>query len=550
MMDGWDSSTGRIMRTCGTDGPLITDGMVYNVTKQYRFGEICGEDSEIDNDLEFIHNGVHRYIDGQMAMLQSAVYDPIFWAHHTFIDLIWEIFRKNQEKHGIDVETDYPPNPTTMGAHELHLLDADLGFKGLKVSDGLSRIFTEEWYEYAPPPTCTVRRPDCRSKYLKCVVDTPPGSRGRKRARCVARTLDEVIAWEEEQSKPKPPICKNDTKGPVLGKPTPVKIIKPVQNTFCMNGKSDIGQWVYMPVKVIIRRPPQIKNFGSYPVRGGKVSKQNGDIYSPTAYSSVRKHARKGAAPAAYETCLDPDEPTNTIYVRSVGLDYEGIYKEYAIIDRRLAVTVATAYLAVRKPFSIDDVATAVLHAQDRCGRVCRPICKDPKTNVFRPCSGVVRVTGAEPLQFGNSFGDAIMSVWEFDQSTDCPQIKAESVIVSFYCDYNTDWVWPSSLQPPPPPIEKTTITPGIFLALFLATILKNALGLILQICLLEVFEINTTCDWLNVKVWSISSCVAFKCKNSLEKDKECSRKWLVNTNPEVCHVCGIHPIRIYARYF
>ncbi|WAR13224.1 TYR1-like protein [Mya arenaria] len=460
MLDGWDSTTGVITRNLGTDGPLLNDMMIYNITKHHRMIDICGEDSDIDHDLEFHHNGIHRWIDGQMAVLASSVFDPIFWLHHAYIDKIWEDFRENQKRHGIDAETDYPPNPTTMGSHELQLPEAKVGFENLTVLDGLSNIFTEEFFTYAPTPTCNNPKLGCGSKYLKCVKNEDT-SVNKDPFRCVGRTLREVEEWEAEQAKPTSEPC-------VLGeanftKPIyiPPKETKPVQNTFCMNSNSDTAQWVYLPIKLIIRRPPDFKSYGSYPVQRGRINKLGGDIYSPSAYSNVNRYlSKRPEDPKAYDQCLESDSMTSTIYIKSVGLNYEGVYKEYAIMDKRLAITVATAYVAVRRPLSPTDASVSILHAQDSCGRVCKPICKVPGSDVFRPCSGAVKVSGGHPLQFGNSFGDAVLQVFDFAKEKDCPQVSTEVVIMSFYCDYSTAWIWPSVDAPrekitPPAPVVK-----------------------------------------------------------------------------------------------
>ena len=472
MRTGWDSTTGIITRNCATDGPLISDEMVFNVTKNTRMSEICGEDSEIDYDWEFHHNGVHRYIDGQMAQLASAVYDPIFWIHHVFVDKVWEEFRENQKAAGVDRESDYPPNPAVMGDPAGHDPSANMGFStSLLVIDGLSDMFTTEWYKYAPSPTCTAAMQDCGSKYLKCVPNESTFNMATKPYRCVARSLMEVEEYEAEQRKP--PTATECLQAPDIKQihashaHKEIKEIQPVQNTFCMNGKSDIGQWVYIPVKIILKRPPDYVNYGSYRVEGGKINKLGGDIYSPSAYSNINRHLRNAQRPATYEDCINPDIPTNTIYVKSVGLNYEGVYKEYAILDRRLAITIATAYLAVKKPMSPSDTSVTMLHAQDSCGRVCKPVCKVPGTEIYRPCSGAVKVTGQSPLQFGNSFGDAVLDVWDFDTEKNCPQMTSSAMIVSFYCDYGTDWIWPSvdpaTLPPttPLPLVKKTTTAPG-----------------------------------------------------------------------------------------
>jgi len=482
MREGWGTEgQGRITRNCGTDGPLYNDMMIHNVTRHTRMQEICGEDSEIDHDLEFHHNGAHRYIDGQMAILAASVFDPIFWLHHSYVDKVWEDFRDNQLRAGVDRENDYPPNPATMGSLELMLPEARLGFgENMTVLNGLSDVFTREIYRYAPSPTCRNPQLGCGSKYLKCVRNTDT-TVSNEPFRCVARTLAEVEEYEAELNKPKPVECeqyKNDTIVNVNETVVPAKIIQPVQNTFCMNGKSDTAQWVFVPIKIILRRPPDFTHYGSYPVERGMINKNMGDIYSPGAYSNVQRYLRnRPESPKTYDSCIEPEVPTNTIYIKSVGLNYEGVYKEYAILDKRLAISVVTAYLAVRRPLAATDTSVAVLHAQDSCGRVCKPICKVPGQDVFRPCSGAVQVSGARPLQFGNSFGDAVLEVWDFEKEKDCPQFSADVVIMSFYCDYSTAWVWPS-VDPPPKPVpgsitpaphvESTTTFAGTFIMVFI----------------------------------------------------------------------------------
>ncbi|KAL3858696.1 hypothetical protein ACJMK2_008957 [Sinanodonta woodiana] len=442
---GWQTSAGPLIRNIGTDGPTMTDEAIVNVTRMTKMSEICGADSAIESDLEFHHNGIHRWVDGQMAMLQTSPLDPAFWSHHAFIDYVWEAFRINSQRNGVNVETDYPTNPTTMGAAELHAPDAALGFAELTVKDGLSNTFTREIYEYDPPPTCTVQSPDCGSKYLKCVVF-------RDNAHCVSRTLAEVIQWENNQRisttvapTPTKPTITLPTACPTLPTTNPYnEQDKPYQNHYCLNGKSDIRQWVYIPVKIIYRRPPEYASYGSYPIYNGKISKFY-DIYAPNLYSNVYQHLKNGH-PAKYEKCIGVDKRISSIYIKSVGLNYDGIYKEYAIVDRRIAITVSTAYIAVKNPAV--ESSLALIQATDPCGRVCRPVCKAPNTNIYRPCSGAVRLTSALPRHYGTDFGNAVMDVWDFTTDKTCPQVKHENILIAFNCDFQTDWFWPT--QPPP----------------------------------------------------------------------------------------------------
>lgn len=43
--------------------------------------------------LEGIHNGVHMWVGGTMENIETAAYDPVFWAHHCMIDRLWYLWQ-------------------------------------------------------------------------------------------------------------------------------------------------------------------------------------------------------------------------------------------------------------------------------------------------------------------------------------------------------------------------------------------------------------------------------------------------------------------------
>ena len=62
----------------------------------------------LDDFLDFttyleqqIHNPVHNWVGGTMAMIPLAAYDPIFWAHHTMIDRIWSLWQQTHPGAGV-----------------------------------------------------------------------------------------------------------------------------------------------------------------------------------------------------------------------------------------------------------------------------------------------------------------------------------------------------------------------------------------------------------------------------------------------------------------
>lgn len=45
------------------------------------------------SQLESLHNGVHGFVGGTMAIVATSAYDPIFWAHHCMIDRVWYLWQ-------------------------------------------------------------------------------------------------------------------------------------------------------------------------------------------------------------------------------------------------------------------------------------------------------------------------------------------------------------------------------------------------------------------------------------------------------------------------
>jgi tyrosinase len=49
--------------------------------------------TDFTNALEQVHGEIHVWVGGHMSDIGFASYDPIFWAHHTMIDRIWQLWQ-------------------------------------------------------------------------------------------------------------------------------------------------------------------------------------------------------------------------------------------------------------------------------------------------------------------------------------------------------------------------------------------------------------------------------------------------------------------------
>ncbi|XP_063442603.1 uncharacterized protein LOC134722899 [Mytilus trossulus] len=222
------------------------------------------------------------------------------------------------------------------------------------------------------------------------------------------------------------------------------------QNSFNINGLSDVNQWVYLPVKIIYKRPPNY-NYNSYPIINGALSITN-DIYSSMGYTNLHQRL-KTIQLATYSSCKSSTSGAGMVYVQSNGLNYLGTYKEFAIVDNRMALSLSTTFIAVKSPeLGVTDV---LLSAFDSCGRICTPYCRNPTspTGESHPCSGAVRISSNYPKLYSKNYGDAVLTTWNM-ATGNCPKLVEDQVFVSFYCDYGQEWPLPGNMPIQPTPMQ------------------------------------------------------------------------------------------------
>jgi len=81
--------------------------------------------------LENIHDGIHGWVGGDMGIVASAAFDPIFWSHHAMIDRLWWLWQVRNGNSNISAD----------------LLDVVLAPFNLKVRDVLN--VNDLGYDYA-----------------------------------------------------------------------------------------------------------------------------------------------------------------------------------------------------------------------------------------------------------------------------------------------------------------------------------------------------------------------------------------------------------------
>jgi tyrosinase len=68
--------------------------------------EILGASDFLDfsQRIEDVHDGIHVWVGGTMSEIPLAAYDPLFFAHHTMIDRLWDLWQLRHPQVGLPAE--------------------------------------------------------------------------------------------------------------------------------------------------------------------------------------------------------------------------------------------------------------------------------------------------------------------------------------------------------------------------------------------------------------------------------------------------------------
>ncbi|XP_033748673.1 tyrosinase-like protein 2 [Pecten maximus] len=178
---GWITADNiSLVRNIGSSGSLISDSMVKGILG-YRNHDPIVEPTLGTISIERIHGGPHVWVDGQLSSLQTAPQEPVFFLHHSFVDYMWYLFRKQMRNAGnINPSSDYPNKGPSLHNRNANMIP----FGDLRNIQGYSD-FIESLTRYKESPTC----PSCgRSKYLEC---------DRSINRCKSKARSTVIVTSE-----------------------------------------------------------------------------------------------------------------------------------------------------------------------------------------------------------------------------------------------------------------------------------------------------------------------------------------------------------------
>ncbi|VDP17618.1 unnamed protein product [Onchocerca flexuosa] len=127
--------------------------------------------------IEFTHSFVHLWVGGHMEPPEQSSNDPIFYGLHAFVDLIWEIWRQNRQSPWARENACFINQMINISIARIdpqHFSYAVMRPFNLINRDGLSNLYTDQMYRFAPRPGCSSEIPTCGSPYLFCDVRGTP----------------------------------------------------------------------------------------------------------------------------------------------------------------------------------------------------------------------------------------------------------------------------------------------------------------------------------------------------------------------------------------
>ncbi|CAG2190962.1 unnamed protein product [Mytilus edulis] len=344
---------------------------------------------------------VHVWVGGSMLGVNTAPSEPVFFLHHCFIDYVWEQFRQRQT---VDPETDYPFDQHAPPSQAPNRIMDNLE-TGKRNIDGYSNDYTDQYYRNL---TSRKRRSTGDWLVYEPFIEEEIVSK-------TGRTKRSINSRRSNQKKRKSHITNMDSS---------------MQNSFLLDGEPDIKRWVFIPVKIVHRRPSGLL-FGTKVIRNKNIV-DGVDVYSYNKYLNYTDEEQQ----AAYSHSFTSGSGADKVYLQVDGMSYNGKYIDYTIVDSRLPVSESVAFVAVKNPKLNSSIS--YISAYDSHGRICRPYCHSygSYSNQYKTCSGVINLTEEKPKLYGEDVGEVTRLLYKSGKGKGFSR-SDKNIFLSFYCDFH-----------------------------------------------------------------------------------------------------------------
>ncbi|KRZ49896.1 putative tyrosinase-like protein tyr-3 [Trichinella nativa] len=344
----------------------------------------------VDPFFELLYGGVTLWVGGHMKHPETAAEDPVYFFHQCFTDYLWEQFREKRQTE-IEREIDFVSN--TDSCNRNHYADALMKPFLIKNSDGLSNIYTDEFYFYDKRPTCSAQSPDCGSDYLFC--DTVRSRCMSKikldgnctgfqsfpiciRGVCIDGKCKDADIQKISFSHDEKPITKVSTAAVVVDDE---QLSKKEDNCYCnCDCSSKDGQ-----------KSKYMKNLPISLIIGGKTTSKDQPVDEASSTNELFVDSDWVWILVSVVSSGDASRPAQVTVIAD-GIDYEGHYEKLAMLSSDTSAAYeGTVPVQVRNPSSNRGRSTIRLQANERKAGGCKAYCYSKDNFIgYKPCSAEI----------------------------------------------------------------------------------------------------------------------------------------------------------------
>ncbi|KRZ75246.1 putative tyrosinase-like protein tyr-3, partial [Trichinella papuae] len=344
----------------------------------------------VDPFFELLYGGVTLWVGGHMKHPATAAEDPVYFFHQCFTDYLWEQFR---EKRQTEIEREIEFVSNTDSCNRNHYADALMKPFLIKNSDGLSNIYTDEFYFYEKRPTCSAQSPDCGSDYLFC--DTVRSRCMSKikldgnctgfqsfpiciRGVCIDGKCKDADIQKISFSNDEKPITKVSAATVVVDDE---ELLKKEDNCYCnCDCSARDGQ-----------KSKYMKNLPMSLIIGGKTTSKDQPVDEASSTNELLVDSDWVWILVSVVSSGDASRPAQ-VKVIADGIDYEGHYEKLAMLSSDTSAAYeGTVPVQVRNPSSNRGRSTIRLQANERKAGGCKAYCYNKDSFIgYRPCSAEI----------------------------------------------------------------------------------------------------------------------------------------------------------------